>query len=204
MSGWKDEVQDCAEQLASLAERLQRLLVEPETQAGPWVFPVGSVEAPIQDWYCAQYHTYKGGNAGHTGLDLNLDRAPWGDVDRGQPVWAVTTGTVHSVGTSKGWVHVVVIKVQHAGKPLWVRYAHLDPGGVQLQVGQAVKAGTRLGRIGNYVAGRGGDHVHFDMALDSFQWFHWRTPDIRWVDPIPILNAHLAPEMVTKLLAKGD
>jgi len=169
-----------------------------------WAFPVGTSEAPPEKWYCAQYHTYAGSpSAGHTGIDLNLDRSPWGDVDRGFPVWAIAKGQVTSVNHSPGWVGVVVIRHEHQGRPLWVRYAHLAPDSI-VSYGQEVAPGELVGVIGNYIAGRGGDHLHFDMCRDAFSWSWYRTSGYDWVDPVPILKAHLDPDRVDAMLRKGD
>ena len=196
------EVREVVAEMGRLLERLQGLTTPLEGQRPFWVFPVGTAGAPVAEWYCAQYHTFNG-KTGHTGLDLNLDRAPWGDVDRGEPVYAVTAGVVESVGFSESWRGVVVLRVEHEGKPLWVRYAHLEREPVMVDAGQEVSAGYLLGRLGDYQRGAGGDHLHFDMALDAFGWNYWLTPGIRWVDPVRVLRAHLPAEWVEAMLARG-
>ena len=167
-----------------------------------WHFPVGSTKFPIEEWYCAQFHTYDpdANPAGHTGLDLNGDRHPWGDVDRDEPTFAIADGVVHDAGCSPGWVGVVVLRIEHNGLPLWVRYAHLDWQSVTVEPGDVVRAGDPLGVIGNYSKG---DHLHFDMARDPFGWNYWRTRYVRWVDPVPVLKAHLSEAMIDAMLARG-
>jgi len=182
------------------AEIVRRVLndVPPDT----WAFPVGSEKFPVgadDYWYCAQFHTYVKNVGGHTGIDLNGDRPNWGNVDLGEPGFAITAGIVHEVGYSQSWGCNVVLLVQHEENPLWVRYAHLDRATVTLKAGDPVRAGDKLGGIGPHPNGA---HLHFDMALDAFGWPYYRTSWVPWVDPVPILEAHLDPLMVKAMLAK--
>ena len=155
-------------------------------------------------WKCDQYHLWSPDNLdGHTGLDLNVSVAPYGDIDRGQPIWAIADGeVVHDRGYSQGWVGVIVIKHQHDGAPLYVRYAHLDPDTFQVNIGDQVKAADLLGKLGDYKGGDTGDHLHFDMCLDPFTWHEFKTPGKRWVDPVPILKQHLDPHVIDEMLKK--
>jgi len=193
------EILDACDKIVGAVTQIRAALA---VGSGDWAFPVGTTDAPVEDWYCAQFHTWKGGTTGHTGLDLNLDRSPWGDVDRGFPIWAIASGQVWAVGYSPGWVGVVVIRHQHDGAPLWVRYAHLAPDITWVE-GQIVAPGDQVGVIGNYTSGLGGDHLHCDMARDAFEWNWYRTPNFSWVDPVPILKAHLDPDKVDAMLRKG-
>jgi murein DD-endopeptidase MepM/ murein hydrolase activator NlpD len=195
---------EIAEQLTDIAAALTAMAGRLSALVGPdvWTFPVGSERFPLADWYCAQYHTYHRDTnpGGHTGLDLNGDRSPWGDVDRDEPVFAVARGTVHDAGFSEGWRGVVVIRVEHDGAPLWVRYAHLAAASIVVSPGEPVTAGQELGRLGNYSRG---DHLHFDMARDPFGWNYWRARSVGWVDPLPVLLAHLEHDMITLMLDRA-
>ena len=190
----------CGE-LEESAKRLWLLAGQQLYDPAAWMFPVGSEQFPTEMWYCAQYHTYDrdANPRGHTGLDLNVDKAPWGDVDRGQPVFALAEGVVHDAGYSPGWLGVVVVRVEHAGEPLWVRYAHLDWASVRVDPGDVIVVGQELGRLGDYVRG---DHLHFDMATTPFGWNYWRSRSVDWVDPLPILRAHLDAAQVDAMLEK--
>jgi len=196
----KDTIRDL-EQIKAAVSRIEARIGAEELTT--WEMPVGTSEYPPAMWYCAQYHTYPSGANRHTGIDLNLDLAPWGDVDRHQPIYAIADGVVHEIGYSAGWLGVVVIRHEHEGQPLWARYAHLEKS-VAVEVGEHVLPGRYIGRIGNYVSGRGGDHLHFDMALDPFGWAYYRTSWVRWIDPVPVLKAHLPEDEVDAMLRKGD
>ena len=193
------DVKRLSEELEAIAGRLAGLA---NGDAPAWTFPVGSDKFPVADWYCAQYHLYdrETNPRGHTGLDLNGDRSPWGDVDRNEPVFAITDGTVHDVGWSNGWRGIVVIRIEHEGSRLWVRYAHLSRRSILVKPGDDVVAGQELARLGNYTRG---DHLHFDAALTPFGARYWKTRSVAWIDPLPILRAHLDDGLVDAMLARA-
>ena len=173
---------------------------EEPTQAA-WHFPVGEGEYPPERWYCATWHDLTGARNGgykHTGLDLNLDVSPWGDVERAYNlgIYAIADGVVAFSTETWSGVPMIVIRHEHEGAPLWVRYAHLHWGPPE---GLMIKAGALLGGFANWETG---DHLHIDMALDAFTR-EWLDPNIRWRDPVPILKAHLDPERVDAMLRKG-
>ena len=173
-----------------------------EEEPQPWHFPVGEGDYPPEDWYCATRHDMSGalnGGYRHTGIDLNLDVPPWGDVERalGLSVYAIADGVVTYATLSWSGVPMVVIRHGHNGTPLWVRYAHVDFDTVW--EGAVVSAGDRLAGFANW---RTGDHLHLDMALDEFTR-EWMDPAIRWRNPVPILKAHLDPAIVDAMLRKG-
>ena len=165
---------------------------EEPTQAA-WHFPVGEGEYPPEKWYCAQGHGPQ-----HTGLDLNLDVSPWGDVERvlGLSVYALTDGYLTYSTLDWSGVGMVVIRHEHEGAPLWVRYAHVL---CYLPPDWKVTAGEDLGAFADWSAG---DHLHIDMALDPFTR-EWLDPNIRWRNPVPILKAHLDPAIVDAMLRRG-
>jgi hypothetical protein len=175
-----------------------------------WAFPVGTAEYPPEAWYAATLHDTTGRlNNGycHTGIDLNLDRSPWGDVDRGQPVFAVADAEIvgHSCST-QGYLGSIVIKVMtewDGATSLHFRYWHLanDSTFDKWQVGSLVGAGTILGHIGPYARG---DHLHFDCAKDAFgpHWWFTRHPEVEWIDPVPVLKRHLDTKRIKQMLEK--
>jgi murein DD-endopeptidase MepM/ murein hydrolase activator NlpD len=151
-----------------------------------------------------QRHAYdaRANPDGHTGIDLNGDRPPHGDIDRGEPVWAVAQGTVHDRGYSDGWLGVVVLLVEHEGEALYVRYGHLAPDTFTKGIGDQVKPNDLLGNLGDYQAGDTGDHLHLDTCLDPFTWHEFKTAGKRWIDPVPVLKAHLQEKVIEEMLKK--
>lgn len=156
-------------------------------------FPVGSIQWPPERWYLAN-----GFKPTHPGLDLNLDEYPWGDVERGEPVFAILDGVVHYVTDNWGGVGMCVVAHSYNGRTLYARYAHIDP---IVAKGQAVKAGDILGPIGNWTGGDGGDHLHLDMSYTPYTR-EWIIGGPTYVDPTPILKDLLDPYLVDEMFRK--
>jgi murein DD-endopeptidase MepM/ murein hydrolase activator NlpD len=94
---------------------------------------------------------FTGGPAMHTGLDFH--------GETGGPVRVTADGTVTTAGWSGGYGRVV--DVDH-GNGLSTRYAHLSQ--IDVRVGQTVKLGQIVGRIGS--TGRStGPHLHYETRV---------------------------------------
>lgn len=205
----QNEVRWAVEQVCVVAERLARALEASSPLL--WAFPVGTSEYPPERWYAASLHDMTGvlnDGYAHTGIDLNLDKSPWGDVDRGMPVFSVCPGTLRARGFSASYLGSVIIEGEYDAQPIFFRYWHLADDAVfqAMAVGQMIAAGQQVGSIGNYTLGAGGDHCHFDCALDLFgaHWWFTNHSDVRWIDPVPILRQNLDPAKVDAMLRKGD
>ena len=177
--------------------------VEPEPET--WAFPVGEGQYPPEMWYAASIHDPTGtqpqplGNPRmHLGIDLNGDFLERGDVERrlGLSVFSVARGVVHYVTANWSGVGMIVVRHEHEGAPLYARYAHIVPA---VMVGQAVEPGQVLGPFGDWP--NAGDHLHFDMAFEPYtrEYPH----GITFVDPVPILKAHLDDLRVQAMLDRG-
>jgi murein DD-endopeptidase MepM/ murein hydrolase activator NlpD len=89
----------------------------------------------------------------HTGLDFR--------GDTGEAIRVTAGGTVVSAGWSGGYGRMV--EVDH-GNGLSARYGHLSE--IDVKVGQAVKAGQTVGRMGS--TGRStGPHLHYETRIDG-------------------------------------
>ena len=89
----------------------------------------------------------------HTGLDFR--------GDTGDPVRATANGTVTVAGWNGGYGKMV--EVDH-GNGLATRYGHLSA--IEAQVGQTVKIGQIVGRVGS--TGRStGPHLHYETRVDG-------------------------------------
>jgi murein DD-endopeptidase MepM/ murein hydrolase activator NlpD len=96
---------------------------------------------------------FVGRPAMHTGIDFR--------GDMGEGIRVTAAGTVVSAGWSGGYGRM--IEVEH-GNGLSTRYGHLSE--IDVHVGQAVKAGQIIGKLGS--TGRStGPHLHYETRIGS-------------------------------------
>jgi len=123
-------------------------LIQPPATAGPYVFPVYGPTS-----WSDQYGTARRGSVWQHGIDI------FGGL--GQPLVAVATGTLYSVG----WNH-------SAGNRLWLRdrqgntflYSHLSAFSTLAENGAHVRAGQVLGFMGDTGNADGlATHLHFEV-----------------------------------------
>lgn len=127
--------------------------------AGGFVAPVeGRVSSPF-GWRNVSVN----GNRYHGGLDIA--------ANMGTPVVAARSGVVTRAGWWGSYGNVVVL--DH-GDGAETRYAHLSA--VTVRVGQGLRQGDVLGRVGSTGASTG-PHLHFEVRFDG-----------RAVDPLPYLQ----------------
>lgn len=108
---------------------------------------------------------FTGGGAFHAGLDF---RGPIG-----APIYAAAAGVVSFAGVRSGYGNCV--EISH-GNGLLTRYAHMSR--IESRIGQAVKPGEIIGRIGS--TGRStGPHLHFEVRIND-----------QPVNPRPFLEAN--------------
>jgi murein DD-endopeptidase MepM/ murein hydrolase activator NlpD len=140
------------------------------------------VEGPASDWYLATRHSAK-----HSGIDVNLNRKPWGDVDLGAPVMSTCNGLVVFAGQAKGrkWGNLVVTLSVWQSHLIFWRYAHLRECHVDLS--QVISIGTEVGTIGKGYGEQYAAHLHLDawagamIAPES-----WLSVGVAWLDPIEV------------------
>lgn len=93
------------------------------------------------------------GPAIHSGIDMR--------GDTGDPVRATAAGTVVTAGVNGGYGKMVEIEHEHN---LSTRYGHLSA--IDVQVGQKVKVGQIIGKIGS--TGRStGPHLHYETRVND-------------------------------------
>ena len=143
--GQDERMPDEFEQLAKALSRMESL------ESGLMTIPSGRPTAtPMQSSsYGYRRDPFNGHAAFHAGIDF--------PGTHGQPILAAADGRVSFVGQRSGYGNVV--EVEH-GNGLMTRYAHLS--GFDAKVGQRVKRGARIARMGS--TGRStGDHLHFEV-----------------------------------------
>jgi hypothetical protein len=133
---------------------------------GNWVYPVG---AGVSYAYGEHNEIYDRGY--HTGVDFG---ASYGDR-----VGAASGGKVIYVGHSGPYGNQIIIS---HGNGVYTQYAHLSVVGVR--VGDHVKAGTAIGKVGTSGTNSSAPHLHFEVRKGG-----WNFNDNADVNPIRFLEA---------------
>lgn len=145
--------------------------------AGEWVSPLdlGTPGLQISDFFGDRPADVIGYAYLHNGVDLS--------TRVGTPVLAASSGEVVKTvtdqgGSNSGLGNLIII--QHADG-FMTRYHHLMTGGVEVAVGDQVKAGQQIGKTGNSGTSTG-PHLHYTVFTDS-------TPDTAHAtDPIKFMQ----------------
>lgn len=112
---------------------------------------------------------------------------------QGTPIYATMDGDVIRAGPDSGGVNVGYgnhVRIQHAGGILSL-YGHMPVGGVLVVAGQKVKAGHKIGVIGN-TGNSTGPHLHFEVrdstgiACDPAPFIVTEVPGPPPVQPPPV------------------
>lgn len=120
-------------------------------------------------------------NGSHRGIDYGwLNANPEGS----KQVYAAASGRVVTAykgnGYNQGWGNRIIIDHGHGN---FTAYNHLRPGGVEVNVGQWVNAGQRIGMQGATGEARG-VHLHFELMLGG-------SGSGNRVDPAPYFSRDL-------------
>ena len=119
---------------------------------------------------------------GHCGVDI-------GEV-KGEAVLAVHDGTIERIvrveGGDRGGKYV---RLLHYGGRIVTQYMHLDEVAPELKPGMHVRAGEKLGTVGDSGTKNSGPHLHFTFATRANEG----SPEA-YVDPLALLTVWpLAP-----------
>lgn len=108
------------------------------------------------------------GLGAHRGTD-------WGNGVKGKTIPAVTTGKIEMVKWSAvlGWV---VVQSNTNGK-WFIGYCHLKEKPA-LKVGQAIKVGEAIGKVGNTGSASAGDHLHATLGRNVNAVFAGKVYDL--------------------------
>jgi murein DD-endopeptidase MepM/ murein hydrolase activator NlpD len=96
----------------------------------------------------------------HTGADVNARTG--GDSDLGKPVHCITDGVVVYAGWDS-WIGGIAI-VHHPGPGVWSCYWHLQRK-LSVEMGETLKAGALLGKIGKGGKNQFKAHLHYEIRL---------------------------------------
>ena len=133
------------------AERYKENTAKPsQTFTGPFTWPLPGVYT-ITDEFGDRIDPFTGQRMGHNGMDIG--------AAQGTTVVAAQSGTVITAGWVSGFGNCIII---NHGNGLWSLYGHLMNGGILVSVGQEVRQGDVIGKVGS--TGRStGPHLHFGV-----------------------------------------
>lgn len=140
----------------------------PAPVAAAGVFPVAGPHS-----YGGQDADFRSPRDGHRHQGQDLAAAA------GTPVVAPLAGTVVAVDLQRGGAGFYVVLSAVDGRDMF--FAHLQRGSIAVAPGQAVAAGTMLGRVGS-TGSSSGPHLHFEIWEGGWQ-------QGRPVDPLAQLRA---------------
>ncbi len=117
-----------------------------------WAVPTsGYVTSP----YGYRVHPVYGYVALHTGVDIS--------ASCGQPTYAASSGTVEYAGWNGTYGNF--IRINHGGG-VTTAYAHIQQGGILVQIGQSVAVGQQIARAGTTGASTG-CHTHLEVRING-------------------------------------
>ncbi|MBX9719532.1 MAG: peptidoglycan DD-metalloendopeptidase family protein [Microbacteriaceae bacterium] len=117
-----------------------------------WAVPAtGYISSP----YGTRVHPVTGIVSFHAGTDIA--------TPCGRPIYAASSGTVEYAGWYGGYGNY--IRINH-GNGLTTAYAHIQNGGIQVQIGQQVAVGQQIALIGTTGVSTG-CHLHLEVRQDG-------------------------------------
>jgi murein DD-endopeptidase MepM/ murein hydrolase activator NlpD len=127
----------------------------------------------------------------HNGVDLwgpkaKIYNEAWHD---GKVIAAGTSKLKNPDGSLGGVGYYVDLRVIIDGEAYVTRYAHMVEGSLTVVKGEKVKAGTRLGIMGNTGASAG-RHLHFEICKGRVH--RWTSDGKGFVDPLKFVKTVIA------------
>lgn len=155
----------------------------------------------------AEYPYYQRFRAWHTGEDWNAVRPPRGDVDLGDPIYAVANGVVKVADYFvPSWGNVLLIEHRLPdGRQVWSQYAHCRE--MLVKVEQEVVRGDKIGTIGKGAGNRYPAHLHFEIRLSDLKPNAWGWSRARvlqyYAHPTNFIKAN-RPSMQGQIITVDD
>ncbi|MCY8119616.1 M23 family metallopeptidase [Bacillus spizizenii] len=172
----KKECSTCGEEEVYSIENQGIEIYNSTSDSSKPVFPIEGMSFS-GDAKLSSPHGLRGGRM-HKGIDITSKSSGSAGVD-GRWVVAAWDGTVQRAYKSTSYGNVVMMKHPNGYGTV---YAHMKDGSLQVRSGQKIKAGTRIGRVGN-TGGSFGSHLHFEVWKN--QWVYGGNGHL---DGYPILT----------------
>ena len=138
----------------------------------------------------------------HEAVDLNLNGG--GNIDLGQPLYAVADGEITSVHIHTGnptFGKHLHLKFNINGKDYWAHYAHCNE--ILVSEGTKVKKGDKIATCGN--SGTTYAHLHFAIKNQptGVDGLAKTQEDLKkWENPIPFIQRHIVETPMITLTQK--
>ena len=118
-----------------------------------WAYPT------VKEGFISPGGKYKDASRGddHQGVDIITH-----DETMGKPIFAVRDGVVVAAGPAQGFGNWIIISHNVDGKRVDSVYGHMYDDGVFVKVGDTVRAGQQIGKIGSK-GNSTGPHLHFEL-----------------------------------------
>ncbi|MEK3885180.1 peptidoglycan DD-metalloendopeptidase family protein [Paenibacillus sp. PL2-23] len=145
--------------LVALAAQVSKLQAEEKRIKNP--YSGGKLAMPIRDSYRVssnfgtRIHPISGKKHTHTGIDF---AAP-----QGTAIYAAESGVVIVSQNWSGYGNCIII--DH-GNGLWTLYGHIMNGGLLVDVGDEVKRGDKIAKVGS-TGNSTGPHLHFEVRKNE-------------------------------------
>lgn len=153
------EIDKMEQNLESEANKVSALIKELKLSIGTYVG--GDMKWPtpgnnrISSSYGNRMHPIFRVMRFHSGIDIH--------GNQGDPITAAAKGTVIYTGVRTGYGNTVIL--DHGGK-ITTLYAHIMNGGIKVRVGQTVRAGDVIARVGS-TGWSTGPHLHFEYRKNG-------------------------------------
>ncbi len=141
--------------------------------ASGWAFPTVADAVITSGYKSAARPDHRGADIAMRSSDIN--------AAMNKPIFAARDGEVVKAGPADGFGNWIVIRHEIDGKRVDTVYGHMYNDGVLVKVGDKVKAGQQIGKIGSNGQSTGA-HLHYEI------WDGGRDSG-KEIDPTPSLDA---------------
>lgn len=145
-------------------------------------------------------HPTSGKKSHHNGVDIWADGTVYNEaIWPGVVVFAGPSKSRKADGSLGGFGYHVMVRHIIDKKPYISVYAHMVEGSLKVKVGDRVRAGAILGKMGA-TGDVTGKHLHFELYQG--RKYTWSANGKNFVDPMEFIKAHIAKAKVMASIKK--
>lgn len=116
----------------------------------------------------------------------------------GTPILAATEGDVVAAGPASGFGNWIVIDTHIDGQLLSTVYGHMFDGGVDVRVGDELRAGQQIGEVGSAGSDVSGPHLHFEVVQGGRLQGGQRIDPIEWLSSVGASSSSAIPAVASR------